>query len=43
MHDYAEKIVFGKLNVEENRLVPKKYRIRAIPALLVFKDGGLWI
>lgn len=37
--DYQGKIVFGKLNVDENRETAVKYRIMSIPALLVFKDG----
>ena len=35
------KIVFGKLNVDENRAVSSKYNIMSIPSLLVFKNGGL--
>jgi thioredoxin 1 len=37
--DYQGKIVFGKLNVDENRETAMKYRIMSIPALLIFKDG----
>ncbi|MFW6110858.1 MAG: thioredoxin [Thermoproteota archaeon] len=39
--DYAGKIVFGKLNVDENKEAATQYQIRSIPALLVFKDGKL--
>jgi len=35
------KIVFGKLNVDENRATSAKYGIMSIPTLLVFKDGKL--
>jgi len=35
------KIVFGKLNVDENRETSMKYRVMSIPALLVFKNGNL--
>ena len=35
------KIVFGKLNVDENPQTSMKYRIMSIPTLLVFKNGGL--
>jgi len=35
------KIVFGKLNVDENRAVASKYNIMSIPSLLVFKNGEL--
>jgi len=35
------KIVFGKLNVDENQATSMKYQIMAIPSLLVFKNGKL--
>jgi len=35
------KIVFGKLNVDENRVTSMKYGIMSIPTLLVFKSGNL--
>ena len=34
-------ITFGKLNVDQNRMVPSKYGIMSIPTLLYFKDGKL--
>jgi thioredoxin 1 len=39
--DYAGKILFGKLNVDENHEVAMEYQIMSIPTLLVFKDGEL--
>ena len=39
--DYAGRILFGKLNVDENREVATQYQIMSIPTLLVFKDGKL--
>lgn len=39
--DYAGKILFGKLNVDENLEVSKHYEIMSIPTLLVFKNGKL--
>jgi thioredoxin 1 len=39
--DYAGKILFGKLNVDENREVSMQYQIMGIPTLLVFKNGKL--
>ncbi|KYH38207.1 MAG: thioredoxin [Candidatus Bathyarchaeota archaeon B23] len=39
--DYAGRIVFGKLNVDENPQTAVRYRIMSIPTLLVFKDGKL--
>lgn len=35
------KAVFGKLNVDQNMSTSNKYRITAIPTLLVFKNGKL--
>jgi thioredoxin 1 len=35
------KVVFGKLNVDENMQTANKYRISAIPTLMIFKDGKL--
>ena len=39
--DYAGKIVFGKLNVDENHDIATEYQILSIPTMLVFKDGKL--
>jgi len=39
--DYAGRILFGKLNVDENREVAMQYQIMGIPTLLVFKNGKL--
>jgi thioredoxin 1 len=39
--DYVGRILFGKLNVDENPSVATQYRIMSIPTLLVFKHGQL--
>jgi len=39
--DYAGKIVFGKLNVDENQKTAGEYGIMSIPTMLVFKDGKI--
>lgn len=39
--DYAGKIYFGKLNVDENRRTALQYQIMTIPTLLIFKNGKL--
>jgi thioredoxin 1 len=39
--DMQGKIVFGKLNVDENPQTSMKYGIMSIPTMLVFKDGKL--
>jgi len=35
------KIVFGKLNVDENPVTSAKHQIMSIPTLLIFKNGNL--
>ena len=35
------KIVFGKLNVDENPKTSAKHQIMSIPTMLVFKNGNL--
>ena len=35
------KVVFGKLNVDENQATSMKYKIMSIPTLLVFQKGNL--
>jgi thioredoxin 1 len=35
------KAVFGKLNVDQNMQTANKYKISAIPTLLIFKNGKL--
>ena len=37
--EYSGKVVFGKLNVDENPETTQKYGVQAIPTLLVMKDG----
>lgn len=39
--EYNGKIVFGKLNVDENRKISAKYSIMSIPTLIIFKDKTL--
>jgi thioredoxin 1 len=39
--ELSGKVVIGKLNVDQNMATANKYRISAIPTLLVFKDGKL--
>ena len=37
--DYAGKVTIGKLNVDENGGAAKRYGVRGIPTLLLFKGG----
>lgn len=39
--DYAGKVVFGKLNTDENRETVMRFGIMSIPTLLIFKNGKL--
>ena len=38
---YRGKIVFGKLNTDENKETLKDYNIMSIPTLLIFKSGKI--
>ncbi len=37
--EYADKITFTKLDVDQNAKVAAKYNIMAIPNLIIFKEG----
>ena len=39
--EYAGKIKVTKLNIDENTQTPRKYGIRGIPTLMLFKNGGV--
>ncbi|MFQ6095330.1 MAG: thioredoxin [Candidatus Bathyarchaeia archaeon] len=39
--EYAGKILFGKLNVDNNQRTALEYGIMSIPTLLIFKDSKL--
>ena len=38
---YAGRLVVGKLNVDENMDSARKYRVRSIPYMALFKGGEL--
>ncbi len=40
-NSYSDKVNFYKLNVDENQETPKKYGVRGIPTLMLFKDGAV--
>jgi len=37
--EYAEQVVVGKVNIDENDELAGEYGIRSIPTLLFFKNG----
>jgi thioredoxin 1 len=37
--EYGERIKIGKVNIDDHQALAAEYGIRAIPTLLVFKDG----
>jgi len=39
--DYAGKVRFAKLNVDENSETPVKYGIMSIPTVILFKGGAI--
>jgi thioredoxin 1 len=39
--DYDGKLKVAKLNVDDNQEVPRKYNIRGIPTLMLFKNGNM--
>ena len=39
--NYAGVVPIGKVNVDDNPALAAEYGIRSIPALLIFRDGGV--
>ena len=40
-NEFADKVTIAKMNVDESPATPGKYGIRAIPTLILFKDGEI--
>ncbi len=38
--EYSNKLVFSKLNVDDNQEIAAKYDVRGIPCIIVFKNGN---
>ena len=39
--EYSGKLKIAKVNVDENQETPRKYGIRGIPTLMLFKNGNI--
>ena len=39
--EYQGKVKIAKVNVDENQEIPKKFGIRGIPTLMLFKNGNV--
>lgn len=37
--EYEGKVLVVKMNVDENPATPSRFQVRAIPTLVIFKDG----
>lgn len=37
--EYDGRVKVGKVNVDENQVIPTRYQIRGIPTILLFKGG----
>ncbi len=40
-NEFGDKVVIAKLNVEEQNDLASQYQIRALPSLLLFRDGNM--
>ena len=39
--EYEGRLKIAKINVDENQEIPRKYGIRGIPTLMLFKNGNV--
>lgn len=39
--DFSGKIVFGKINVDENPIMSGSFGIQSIPTILIFRNGNM--
>ena len=37
--EYSSKVAFGKMNVDENQMVPGSFGIMSIPTIIIFNHG----
>ena len=38
--EYKDKVVIGKVNVDEEPELSQKYNVMSIPTMIIFKDGA---
>lgn len=38
-HDYAEKVLFGKVDIDRDHALAQKHNVRSVPTLILFVDG----
>jgi thioredoxin 1 len=39
--EYQGRVKIAKVNVDDNQEVPRKYNVRGIPTLMLFKNGNM--
>lgn len=39
--EFQSKVKFGKVNIEDNPEITRKFEIRSIPTFILFKDGEI--
>jgi thioredoxin 1 len=37
--EYAGRVVFGKLNIDENQMIPQSFGIQSIPTMMILKNS----
>ncbi len=37
--EYVGKVTFGKMNIDENQMVPSNFGVMSIPTIIIFKHG----
>ena len=37
--EYTGKVIFGKVNIDENRIIAQSFGIQSIPTMIIFKNG----
>ncbi len=39
--DYTDRVIFAKLNTDENPVVPQELQIQGIPTMILFQNGAI--